>query len=238
MKIECISQPYREGGTIISLPVAGTSQLKKAYHFRNAAADDPKLSAERAKQIANEGPHVADVVDPAHVHRLLAIPEAFREWRAPMTPEEEAAEVERLRAEEAAAAEAAAEADAARIAEEDAVIARQIAHEESMRAAALALRDNQITAAEAETVRSGVPQPEAPAPAPENPTNAIDPMRAQQIVDIEAAGKADRARAEAVRQAGTMTLGDAREAFKAKFQRNPSPRWSVEEIVAKIVAGE
>lgn len=237
MKIECISQP-RKGGTYVSLPIAGSATLERKYHFRNPGIDDPTLTADRRKQLEDEAPHVCDVADEAHVAMFLAVPEAFQPFREPLTPEEEAAEIERLKAEEAERAKAAAEADAARAAAEQAEIERQIAHEESLAAAARALRDNQVTAAEAEAAKAGVPITPREPEAPSNPENAVDPMRAQQLAAIEAQAKADRERAEAVRAQGTMSLTDARAAYKTRFEKNPSPRWGLEEILEKLAAKE
>lgn len=237
MKIECISQPPRKGGTTVSLPIAGTASRERTYHFRNPEIDTPGLSAERIKQLADEGPHVCEVVDEAHIAILLGVTEAFREWRAPLTPEEEAAEIARIRAEEEAAAAAAAEAKAKADAEEQARIDAEIAYNERVASAARALRDNQITAAEAEVARAGVPAVLAGPEEPSNPENAVDPLRAIQIAKFEADGAADRARAEAVRAAGAVSLAELRERYKTTFQRNPSPKWTAEDLIAKLAEG-
>lgn len=226
MKIECISQPPRKGGTHVALPIAGAAHLERKYHFTNPS-DDPKL--------ADEAPHVAEVADEAHVSLLLAVSEAFRPYREPLTPEEEAAEIERIRIETAAAAEQAAREAADKAAAEQAEIERQVAAEEALRAAAMALRDNQIGAAEAEAARAGVhAEPVEPVTAPET---AMAQGRAQQVAALAAEAAADRARAEAVRKAGTMSLGEAQAEYRRVLQKNPSPRWDVETLLEKIAAG-
>jgi hypothetical protein len=58
MKIECTLK--RKGGTVVELP-------GKTYHFKEQ----------------DDGKHVADVTNEAHIERFLSIPEAYRLLRSP-----------------------------------------------------------------------------------------------------------------------------------------------------------
>ncbi len=217
MLIECILR--RPGGTRVSLPDLDGSDVE--YHFIGDG----------------NAPHVADVELEHHVERFLAIPEGYRLARLPMSPEEAAKAREEAIARRIADEKAKAEAEeAARIAAEIAEREAREAEELRERAARMILTNRAATEAEATALAKAEIEAEqteeAVEAAPTPPEFAA--VRAQQVETKEAEAAKDRAAADDVRSAGTMTLAQARTAYHARFGRAPNPRMKLTTILEQL----
>lgn len=215
MKIESIL--LRKGGSVVSLPV--TSEVSITYKFIGP----------------EDGPHVCEVENEDHIERLLAIPEGFKPYREPLTPEELAAEHARLQREEAERIEAGRKAQEEAAKAEAERLAREEAERERLQKLSQMVLENRISAAEAELVRAGVkPMPEEPKE-PVTPSNEpTEAQKAQMKLVADAKPTVDGGDDPKPAPAAKSELAQARLAFEAAFGRKAPVRASAEALLAKV----
>lgn len=213
MLIECILR--REHGVTVTLPIA--DGLDATYLFKGQFPD---------------GPQVCEVADERDAGVLLAIPEAYRVYQPPLSPEEAAAAREKAIEDQRLADEARAKQllDAKKAQEAaEAAEAERIARLER---AAQALLENKATVEEARTIAAGGGPAPAEPEVPENPQNL--PTETQAAAAAYDAQQVEALKVEAAERAKPMDIGQAKLAYHAKFGKAPHPAMKLETILDKL----